>query len=142
MAAMRRARSIMIALPAFLALIAAPFFHIHLGAAGDSALFSEEHPTGVHHVHFPAPRRSAPGEGGGHADLDHSSPDTKSFVLLADRPAPDAPGPGTSIAVIPAPFHPLPLRVERSTAGMRAAIHAPPWRSLASLRAPPLTPSV
>jgi hypothetical protein len=132
----------MIALPAFLALIAAPFFHTHLALAGDSALHSEEHPTAVHHVHFPGQRESASGEGGGHADLDHSSPDTKSFVLLADRPAPAAPGTGISIAVIPAPFHPPPLRIERSSPGMRAAIHAPPWRRLASLRAPPLTPSV
>jgi hypothetical protein len=142
MAAMRRVTFFVAASPVLLALAAAPLFHTHLVPAGDSALHSEQHASAVHHAHLPGQRESAPEEGGRHADLDHSSPDTRSFVLLADRPAPDAPGAEVWIAASPAPFHPPILRLERTIAGMRAAIHAPPWLCLASLRAPPITLSI
>jgi hypothetical protein len=142
MPSMRRMKFILAAPPAILALLAAPLFHTHLGMAGDSVLFAQEHPSAVHHAHFPGePGHSGP-ERRGHADLDHSSSDTKSFVLLTDTSAPSFRDPGLSMEA-PRVYAELSLvLIERIGPAVAPAIHDPPGRGSASLRAPPTTPSI
>ena len=142
MAAMRRARVVLTISPVLLVLIAAPFFHSHFGKAGDPVLFPEEHAVAIHHAHFPEEREASPGEGGRHSDLDHSSNDTKSFILLADTSVTAFRDLGLSIAAPPTPVHLSPVLVERLSSMVRVPIHDPPGRGLINLRAPPSPHSI
>jgi hypothetical protein len=137
MAAMRRAKVVLAMLPILSVLIASPFFHSHFGQAGDPILFPEEPVVAVHHAHFPEERGASAGEGGRHSGLDHSSKDTKPFVLLADASATAFRDLGSSIAARPTPVHLSLVLVERLSSVVRVAIHDPPGRGLPTLRAPP-----
>jgi len=142
MAAMRRAKFILAASPILVALFAAPFLHTHFGMAGDPSLSCREHAIALHHAHFPEERGASARENNRHADLDHSSHDTKPFVLLANLSPAAFRDLGVCLAATPIPVRVSLIRIGRVSPTVVVAAHGPPWRGLLTLRAPPVPHSV
>jgi hypothetical protein len=141
MASMSRAKFIAAISPFLLALFAAPFLHTHVGGADDPAHMSRERGVAVHHAHFPEGRGASPREGDRHADMDHSSQETKSFVLLADLSPTAFRDVGILIADTPLPLLWSLVLIERMSAVVAVAIHDPPGYGFSAPRAPPILPS-
>ena len=143
MAPMRRA-VIIVAISLFLlVLFAAPFWHTHIGRTDhDPAHLSQEQAVAFHHAHLPDGRGTSPRNGDRHADMDHSSRETISFVLLADLSPTTFRDAGIFIADTPIPLLSPLVPIEHLSAAMAVPIHDPPWRGLSGLRAPPISPSL
>jgi hypothetical protein len=125
-----------------LALFALPFFHSHFGLADDSGLVCNERDIAMHHAHFPEERGASAGEGNRHADMDHSSRNTRSFVLLANLSTTTFRNMGICVDATPIPFHSSLMTLGRSSSAVIIAIHDPPERGFLSLRAPPILHSI
>jgi hypothetical protein len=141
MARMRRAIIIVVILPFLLALFAAPFLHTHIARTDDPAHLSQKPAVAIQHAHFPEGRGASPRHGDRHADLDHSSRETKSFVLLAELSPRTFRDAGIFIADSPLPLPSSPVLIGRLSVVVAVPIHYPPWRGLSGLRAPPILPS-
>jgi len=141
MAPMRRAIIILAISPFLLVLFAAPFLHTHIAGTDDPVHLSQEPAVVIHHAHFPKGRGASPRDGDRHADMDHSSRETKSFVLLADLSPRTFRDVGTFIAAAPLPLLSLPVPIDRLSVVVAVAVHDPPRRGLSGLRAPPILPS-
>jgi hypothetical protein len=143
MAPMRRAIIFLAISPFLLVLFAAPFLHTHIGWTDDDpAHLSQELAVAIHHAHFPDGRGASPRDGDCHADMDHSSRETKSFVLLADLSPIASRDAGIFITNAPLPLLTSLVPIDRVRVVVAVAIADPPWRGLSALRAPPILPSI
>jgi len=135
---MRPAKFVIVLTPFLLAVFMAPFWHTHLGPVDDSTLASGKSAAAIHHAHCPEKAGTPTRDGDRHADLDHSSPGTRAFVLLADLSRASFSDIGTLIAVAPVPFHAPIAATERLAPGGAVALHDPPEPGFLTPRAPPL----
>jgi hypothetical protein len=142
MTAMRRAESIL-ALSAFsVVLVVAPFIHTHIGGEHSSTIPPGGSLAPAPHIHLPEGHGSSRAEHPGHADLDHSSPETKPFLLLAELTKEAFRAPGMFAAPAPVSIQ-TPLAPIGPAFGPRApATHDPPARGHLALRAPPASHSI
>jgi hypothetical protein len=142
MTAMRRAEAILALSILSTAIVIAPFIHTHIDGDHGPAIPARGSLAATQHIHLPGGLGAPEAERPGHANLDHSSPETKPFLLLAELTRKAFRAPGAFVAPAPISIQ-APLAPVGPALGPKApATHDPPARGLSALRAPPASLSI